>query len=237
VLERSGFISTSGKALEWFMRASGGTAAGYERLFGDVAKVPAGADRLLFLPYLAGERSPIWDPDARGAFVGLTLNHGTREMSRAVVESVAYAVRDVIEVMEEAGAPVRDLRITGRPSRSPVWNQIKADVTGRRILVPAAADPDLAGDASLALYGLGDYARSQPPRTRSRRSAPSSSPIPTRRASTTRCSPCTARPTAGCGPSSPPSRTRRPRAEGVPRYRRFAYKGLSMPNIRSFRSR
>jgi xylulokinase len=153
----SGFISTSGKALEWFMKASGGTAAGYERLFEDVAKVPAGADRLLFLPYLAGERSPIWDPDARGAFIGLTLNHGTREMSRAVVESVAYAVRDVIEVMEEAGAPVRDLRITGRPSRSPVWNQIKADVTGRRILVPAAADPDLAGDACLALYGLGEY--------------------------------------------------------------------------------
>jgi xylulokinase len=153
----SGFISTSGKALEWFLRASGGTAAGYERLFEDIAKVPAGADRLLFLPYLAGERSPIWDPDARGAFVGLTLNHGAREMSRAVVESAAYAVRDVIEVMEEAGAPVCDLRITGRPSRSPVWNQVKADVTGRRILVPAAADPDLAGDACLALFGLGDY--------------------------------------------------------------------------------
>ena len=60
--------------------------------------VPAGADRLLFLPYLAGERAPIWDPDARGAFIGLTLNHGAREMGRAVVESVAYAVRDVIEV-------------------------------------------------------------------------------------------------------------------------------------------
>lgn len=153
----SGFISTSGKALEWFMKASGGSAAGYERLFEDIARVPAGADRLLFLPYLAGERSPIWDPDARGAFVGLTLNHGTREMTRAVVESVAYAVRDVIEVMEEAGAPVRDLRITGRPSRSAVWNRIKADVTGRRIIVPAAVDPDLAGDVCLALFGLGDY--------------------------------------------------------------------------------
>ncbi len=153
----SGFISTSGKALEWFMKASGAAAAGYERLFEDITRVTPGADRLLFLPYLAGERAPIWDPDARGAFVGLTLNHGAREMARAVVESVAYAVRDVIEVMEEAGAAVRDLRITGRPSRSAAWNRIKADVTGRRILVPAAADPDLAGDACLALYGLGDY--------------------------------------------------------------------------------
>ena len=78
-------------------------------------------------------------------------------MTRAVVESVAYAVRDIVEVMEEAGASVEDLRITGTPSRSPLWNQIKADVTGRRILVPAQKDSDLAGDACLALYGLGEH--------------------------------------------------------------------------------
>lgn len=153
----SGFTSTSGKALEWFKNATGREAADYAELFNDIAGIPAGSNRLLFLPYLAGERAPIWDPDARGAFVELTLNHGRREMTRAVVESVAYSVRDIIEVMEEAGASVRDLRITGRPSRSPLWNQIKADVTGRRILVPAARDSDLMGDACLALYGLGEF--------------------------------------------------------------------------------
>jgi xylulokinase len=153
----SGVISTSGKALEWFKNATGKTNASYDDLFDDIAQVPAGSNRLLFLPYLTGERAPIWDPRARGAFIGLTLNHHRRDMTRAVVESVAYAVRDIVEVMEEAGASVEDLRITGTPSRSPLWNQIKADVTGRRILVPAQKDSDLAGDACLALYGLGEH--------------------------------------------------------------------------------
>ena len=153
----SGVISTSGKALEWFKNATGRAASDYDGLFGDIEGLPPGANRLLFLPYLAGERAPIWDPQARGAFIGLTLNHGRRDMTRAVVESVAYAIRDVVEVMEEAGVSVCDLRITGSPSRSPLWNQIKADVTGRRILVPAQRDSDLAGDACLALFGLGEF--------------------------------------------------------------------------------
>jgi len=153
----SGVISTSGKALEWFKNATGRGAAAYETVLDDITSVPPGANRLLFLPYLAGERAPIWDPCARGAFIGLTLNHGRRDMTRAVVESVAYAIRDVIEVMEEAGVSVHDLRITGSPARSSLWNQIKADVTGRRILVPAQADSDLAGDACLALFGLGEF--------------------------------------------------------------------------------
>jgi xylulokinase len=154
----SGFISTSGKALEWFKTATGRSNASYGDLFEDIAGIAPGANRLLFLPYLAGERAPIWDPMARGAFIGLTLNHHRRDMTRAVVESVAYAIRDVIEVMEEAGLTVADLRISGSPSRSPLWNQIKADVTGRRLLVPAMPDSDLAGDACLALYGLKEHA-------------------------------------------------------------------------------
>jgi xylulokinase len=153
----SGFISTSGKALEWFRNAMGGADAAWDDLFDDISRSPPGANRLLFLPYLSGERTPIWDPLARGAFVGLTLNHGRRDMTRAVVESVAYAIRDVVETIEAAGVEVRDLRITGGPSRSPVWNQLKADVTGRRLRVPAQRDSDLAGDACLALFGLGDY--------------------------------------------------------------------------------
>ena len=153
----SGMISTTGKALEWFKNATDRGTASYESLFESIQSVPAGSNRLLFLPYLAGERAPIWDPRARGAFIGLTLNHGVKDMTRAVVESVAYAIRDVIEVMEEAGVSVNDLRITGSPARSPLWNQIKADVTGRRILMPAQSDSDLAGDACLALFGLGEF--------------------------------------------------------------------------------
>jgi xylulokinase len=153
----SGMISTSGKALEWLKDTIGRSADSYERVFEDIEQVPPGADSLLFLPYLAGERAPLWDPCARGAFIGLTLNHHGREMTRAVVESVAYAIRDVVEVMEDCGQSVQDLRITGNPSRSRLWNQIKADVTGRRILVPVLQDSDLAGDVCLALYALGEY--------------------------------------------------------------------------------
>jgi xylulokinase len=153
----SGMISTSGKALEWFRGAVGRPGGSWESLFAEIEAVPAGADRLLFLPYLAGERAPLWDPRARGAFIGLTLNHGRAEMLRAVAESVGFAIRDVVEVMEELGLSVQDLRITGRPARSRVWNQIRADITGRRILVPEAEDSDLAGDVCLALAALGEY--------------------------------------------------------------------------------
>ncbi|MCX7032261.1 MAG: FGGY family carbohydrate kinase [Spirochaetes bacterium] len=153
----SGIISTSGKALEWFRTAAGRSDGSWESLFAEIEAVSAGADRLLFLPYLAGERAPLWDPLARGAFIGLTLNHGRAEMLRAVAESVGFAIRDVVEVMEEIGLSVQDLRITGRPARSRVWNQIRADITGRRILVPEAEDSDLAGDVCLALAALGEY--------------------------------------------------------------------------------
>ncbi len=153
----SGVISTTGKALEWFKNLSGKTETSYESLFEEIAAVPAGANRLLFLPYLAGERAPLWDPSARGSFIGLNLNHGLADMTRAVVESVAFAIRDVIEVMGENGLAVSDLRIIGTPSKSAIWNQIRADVTGRRILVPVLQDADLSGDLCLGLFGLGEY--------------------------------------------------------------------------------
>lgn len=151
----SGSISSSGQALDWFKRASGQAEAGYEELFEELAASPPGARGLLFLPYLAGERSPIWDPLARGAFVGLGLEQGRAEMTRAVAESTALAMRDVIEVMEESGAPVGELRVSGKPGRSRAWNRIKADATGRPILLPRFAEAELFGCLCFALAGLG----------------------------------------------------------------------------------
>jgi xylulokinase len=151
----SGTISASGKAVDWFKQASGCGGEGYEDFFEDICRSLPGAGKLVFLPYLSGERSPIWDPSARGVFIGLTLAHGRKEMSRAVVESTAYAMRDVIEVMEEAGAGVSELRVTGSPGKSPVWNQIKADVTGRPIALPAFEDAELLGDLCFGLAALG----------------------------------------------------------------------------------
>ncbi len=153
----SGIISTSGKALEWFKTITGRQRTDYESLFEDVLQVPAGSRGLLFLPYLAGERAPLWDTHARGTFIGLTINHGRREMTRAVVEAVGYAIRDVLEVMVENGLAVEELRVTGGQARSPLWNQIKADITGRRILVPENQDSELLGDACVALFALGEH--------------------------------------------------------------------------------
>ncbi|MBI9106583.1 MAG: hypothetical protein JEZ04_07525 [Spirochaetales bacterium] len=152
----SGIISTSGRALEWIKSRFGRSGEGFTDFLRDTAKVPAGADKLIFLPYLAGERAPHWDPSARGAFIGLGLNHGRDEMVRAVLESVGYAMRDVIDVMTENGAQVDELRITGGPSKSALWNQIKADITGRKILVPESTESELIGNLVLALRALGD---------------------------------------------------------------------------------
>ena len=83
---------------------------------------------LLFLPYLAdGER---FDPSLRGAFCGLSLRHGRGELARAVLEGVAFAIREHLDIMAQAGAPISEIRVSGGGARSPLWNQIKADITG-----------------------------------------------------------------------------------------------------------
>jgi xylulokinase len=153
----SGIVSTSGKAVQWFKEITGNREVPFAELFNDIEAVPAGSNKLIFLPYLAGERAPIWDPNARGAFIGLTMNHGRREMTRAVVESVGFAIRDIITVMEEIGLQVDELRITGGQARSAQWIQIKADITGKRFLLPASKDAELAGDLCIALFGLGHF--------------------------------------------------------------------------------
>ncbi|MDC7226598.1 MAG: FGGY-family carbohydrate kinase [Spirochaetales bacterium] len=156
----SGIISTSGKALEWIkaqLTPSGtDVSADYSVFIDAAASSPSGADGLLFLPYLAGERAPHWDPSARGAFLGLGLHHDRCDMIRAVLESTGYAMRDVIEVMTENGGRVDEMRITGGPSKSGLWNQIKADITGRRLLVPESTESELLGNLVIALRALGD---------------------------------------------------------------------------------
>jgi xylulokinase len=153
----SGIISTSGGALDWFRGVIAQERGDYEGLFEEVCQAPPGARGLIFLPYLAGERAPLWDPFARGCFIGLTMKHGRAEMARAVVEAVGFAIRDVIEVMGESGLAIEELRVTGGQARSPAWNQLRADVTGRRILVPEVLDAELLGDGIVGQYALGRH--------------------------------------------------------------------------------
>lgn len=151
----SGVISTSGKALAWF-RDTFLPGASFESIYARAAAVQPGADGLVFLPYLAGERSPHWDPDASALFLGLRLEHTRNHMARAVLEGVAFAIRDVILAMESAGARPVDLRATGMPSLSPLWNQIKADITGLPLMVPQFGEPELAGCFAIGLKALGE---------------------------------------------------------------------------------
>jgi xylulokinase len=145
----------TGRALDWFRDGVVGGGLSTEWLLEEAASTPPGSDGVVFLPYLAGERSPIWDPRATGAFVGLTLAHGRGHLVRAILEASALAIRHVAEPMLEAGVTVTDMRACGGPARSETWNQIKADVTGFPVLVPAVLETAVLGSGILGAVGIG----------------------------------------------------------------------------------
>ena len=123
----SGVISTTGKALEWFAHLVGRDPTLFER----AAQAAPGAGGVLFLPYLAGERTPLWRDDVRGVFSGLALEHGRVELARAVLEAVGYALRDSVTLIEANGGAVNEIRLAGARAHSRWLNQIKADILGR----------------------------------------------------------------------------------------------------------
>ena len=148
---------SAGGSLRWFRDA---IVPGVE--FGDLvdaaAEVPAGSGGLLFLPYLSGERSPHPDPLARGAFVGLSLTHDLRHLTRAVLEGVAFGLRDGLDLMIEAGTPVPDqIRASGGGTESPLWRQILADVLGAEIATVSTSEGAAYGAGVLAAVGAGWY--------------------------------------------------------------------------------
>jgi xylulokinase len=150
-----GAMAALGKCLDWIRDTIGRSSMDYDKLVEEAIRTPAGADGLVFLPYLAGERAPIWDPLARGVFFGLTLSHTQGHLVRAVLESVAFALRHVAEELVDAGARVDEIRVCGRQSQSDAWNQIKADVTGTPVAVPRVREAALMGAAVLAGVGAG----------------------------------------------------------------------------------
>jgi xylulokinase len=148
-------MAATGRALDWFRDGIVGGGLSTEWLLEEAASTSPGADGVVFLPYLAGERSPIWDPTATGAFVGLTLAHGRGHLARAILEASALAIRHVAEPMLAAGVSVSAMRACGGPARSETWNQIKADVTGFPVLVPAVLETAVLGSAILGAVGIG----------------------------------------------------------------------------------
>jgi xylulokinase len=136
----------------------GGSSLAESPLAAAAAALPPGAEGLVFLPYLEGERAPLWDPLLRGAFAGLSLAHRPEHMLRAVMESIAFALRDVAETMEASRLPVAAIRLSGAPSRNASWNRIKADVLERELFAPQIAQTEVSGSAALALAADGRFA-------------------------------------------------------------------------------
>jgi len=153
----SALISSSGSALDWAKRALADSGTELDSLVREAAAVRPGSDRLVFLPFLSPERFPIWDERLRGSFIGLTMRHGRKEMTRAVIESTGFAVRAVIAAMESNGCQVADLRVTGGLARLPLWCQARADITGKKVLLPEQEDSDLLGNACVGFYGLDEF--------------------------------------------------------------------------------
>jgi xylulokinase len=149
--------NTSGKALDWFVERIAPTGSAYADVLADAATVPPGSDGLLFLPHLAGERAPERDPRSRGAWVGLTLGHDRRHLLRALLEGVAFGFRSIQDWVESVDVSVRDVRCVGGQARSELWNQIKADVLNRPVLVPEVIEAAVLGAAILAAVGIGAY--------------------------------------------------------------------------------
>ncbi|MBC7091212.1 MAG: FGGY-family carbohydrate kinase [Nitrososphaeria archaeon] len=129
----------------------------YQIIDEEAEKVPAGSRGIIFLPYLSGEKSPIWDPYARGVLFGFTAMHKMGEVARAVMEGVAYSLRHNIEVFEEAGFSIPKVRVGGGGVKSRLWRKIIADVTGKTVEVTKMLATETFGDALIAGLGTGVY--------------------------------------------------------------------------------
>jgi gluconokinase len=153
-----GPINNGGITLQWWlknMNAAALTDEVYKQFFQQVKAVPAGSKGLIFLPYLTGERAPIWDSESCGTFFGVKLQHDRSHFSRALIEGICYAMKSVLEALEERAAPVTHIYISGGFAKSKVWVQILADITGKNLVLVQAEDASAVGAAFLAMKGLG----------------------------------------------------------------------------------
>jgi xylulokinase len=151
----NGCMATSGSLVRWF-QSELGDGASLAELDEAAARVPAAADGIVALPYFLGEKTPLQDPDARGAFIGLHLGHSRAHLYRAVLEAVAFGFRHHLDVFAELGLPVTTVRIGDGGAKSRLWTQIVADVIGRPLEVVSGGGAAL-GAAFLAGMATGAF--------------------------------------------------------------------------------
>ncbi|HKS52895.1 MAG TPA: FGGY-family carbohydrate kinase [Pseudonocardiaceae bacterium] len=146
-------MATSGAITEWIRKLTGESS--FDRLVAEAQQSPPGANGLLMLPYFAGERTPLFDPDARGVLIGLTLRHTRGDIYRAALEATAYGVRHNLEAMRDAGGQYRRLVAVGGGTKGGLWTQIVSDVLNAPQDLPNQTIGACLGDALLAAIGAG----------------------------------------------------------------------------------
>jgi len=155
-----GVTQAAGLSLRWFrdQLLAGSAQNGmdpYDMLTAEAAKVPAGSDDLLWTPYLMGERTPHLDGKARAALIGLTASHTRAHIVRAILEGVAFSLKDTFSIFETMNVPVKSIRLGGGGARSPLWRQIQADVYGHDVEIVEAEEGAAYGAAILSGVGAG----------------------------------------------------------------------------------
>ncbi len=161
-----GCVLSAGGSLQWYrnqISQSEVAAAGpmgvdpYELITAQAAQAPVGSEGLVFLPYLTGERTPHADPDAKGAWVGLSLRHTRAHLARSVIEGATFAMRDSFEIIKGMNIPVEEIRLSGGGARSAFWRQMQADIYGQAVSTINASEGPAYGVALLAMAGTGAY--------------------------------------------------------------------------------
>jgi xylulokinase len=155
-----GVTQAAGLSLRWlrdnfFHECAKGPEDIYERMTREAEGAPAGSEKLLWAPYLMGERTPHLDPNARGALVGLTASHTRAHVIRAILEGVAFSLRDTFQILEEMGIPIGQVRLGGGGARSRLWRSIQSEVYGREVEIVEVEEGAAYGAAILAGVGAG----------------------------------------------------------------------------------
>ncbi|MFA6083054.1 gluconokinase [Mucilaginibacter sp.] len=153
-----GAVNNGGAAVDWllkhFLKLTNITGETYKALFKDIETVKPGSNGLIFLPYLYAERAPVWDSKSSGAFLNINPNHSQPHFLRAALEGICFALNDVLKAVEGCSQPIEEIVISGGFISSPVWVQLLADVTGKKLIVQQTDDASAVGAIYLAMQAL-----------------------------------------------------------------------------------
>ena len=152
-----GAINNGGIVLEWLDKLilDEDPATGIHRILELAATAPAGAGGLLFLPYILGERAPMWDANAKGVFFGLNNRHTKADLTRATVEGICFAMRGVIDAIEETNGSITNIYASGGFIKSSFWLQLLADILGKKMIINNSTDASSTGAAIIGMQALG----------------------------------------------------------------------------------